>query len=219
MGPMTVRIYELPDQSTVPDIHGSFPARMCGRIRLQYYSCVRAVLKVSVFVAMARSILLFAAVALVFGCAASQLPPSQKTMSKAAVQVQNPQGKKQGNRSVASKAEKKAERKTVDKSRLHDRESHPERPEPAGAEQGHGAGGRLFYYYDYYPDPEVYFDTVRHLYFYRDKGVWTMSVALPAAFQENLGEKVRLKMETDSPFADHDVHREKYPSGGEYRGF
>ncbi len=70
---------------------------------------------------------------------------------------------------------------------------------------------RARYHYDYYPQANVYFDTVRHLYFYRTEGGWTMSVALPAVFQKELGARVRLEMTDDRPYVEHEKHREKYP--------
>ena len=73
--------------------------------------------------------------------------------------------------------------------------------------------GRMMFHYHYYPDGEVYFDTIRHLYFYRDNGAWTMSVALPASFRKNLGASVRLKLVEERPYLLHDEHRRKYPSG------
>ena len=75
------------------------------------------------------------------------------------------------------------------------------------------------YHYDYFADKEVYFDTIRHLYFYRDNGDWTMSVALPSAYQKNLGTSVRLKLDTPRPYDLNRLHRKEYPSGTGGRGF
>ncbi len=89
--------------------------------------------------------------------------------------------------------------------------------EPAGVSAGGPEAepvvGRMQFHYDYYPDAGVYFDTIRHLYFYREKGDWVMSVALPAAFQGGIGDSVRLKMESDRPYVDHEEHRREYPPG------
>ena len=79
--------------------------------------------------------------------------------------------------------------------------------------------GRAVFHYDYYPDPEVYFDTIRHLYFYRDDGKWTMSVALPSIYQKNLGTSVRLKIDSSRPYERHREHREVYPPGTGGRNF
>ncbi len=79
--------------------------------------------------------------------------------------------------------------------------------------------GRTMFHYDYYPDVEVYFDTIRHLYFYQDGGSWAMSVALPISFQENLGSSVRLKMKSSKPYLSHREHRQEYPSGTGGRDF
>ena len=79
--------------------------------------------------------------------------------------------------------------------------------------------GRTMFHYDYYPDVEVYFDTIRHLYFYQDGGSWAMSVALPISFQENLGTSVRLKMPSGKPYLSHREHRQEHPSGTGGRGF
>jgi hypothetical protein len=95
---------------------------------------------------------------------------------------------------------------------------------PSGGESEAGAGdemvlGRTMFHYDYYPDPEVYFDTIRHLYFYRDGGSWTMSVALPSSYRKNLGTSVRLKLKSPSPYERHREHRQAYPSGTAGRDF
>ena len=79
--------------------------------------------------------------------------------------------------------------------------------------------GRTMFHYDYYPDAEVYFDTIRHLYFYQDGGTWAMSVALPISFQENLGSSVRLKLKNAKPYLFHREHRQEHPSGTGGRGF
>ena len=73
--------------------------------------------------------------------------------------------------------------------------------------------------YDYYPDREVYFDSDRHLYFYRTGGVWSMSVALPISFQEDLGASVQLTLESPRPYESHDQNRKAFPSGSGGRGF
>ena len=79
--------------------------------------------------------------------------------------------------------------------------------------------GETIFLYHYYPDNEVYFDTIRHLYFYRDNGIWTMSVALPGSFQENLGSSVWLKLKSAKPYLSHSEQIQKYPPGSGGRGF
>jgi len=79
--------------------------------------------------------------------------------------------------------------------------------------------GGIVYHYDYYPEPEVYFDTDRHLYFYNDNGRWVMSVALPTAFQVNLSTSVRMKLRTSQPYIFHADHRFEFPPDSGHKGF
>ena len=76
---------------------------------------------------------------------------------------------------------------------------------------------RTIFYYDYYPEAEVYFDVDRHLYFYRDGGKWTMSVALPSVFRNDIGRSVRIEMESANPFERHRDHLKSYPARNEGR--
>ena len=92
-------------------------------------------------------------------------------------------------------------------------------PTPEKNSEEESVVGRPVFYYDYYPDAEVYYDTIRHLYFYPDNGSWIMSVALPTAFQQNIGLSVRLRLQTALPYSLHQEHRVAYPPDPARRGF
>lgn len=67
--------------------------------------------------------------------------------------------------------------------------------------------------YRYYPDSQVYFDTARRLYFFKDGGSWQSSASLPGLIGAALGGFVDLEADHDRPYGEIDSHRAKYPPG------
>ena len=74
-------------------------------------------------------------------------------------------------------------------------------------------GYRAKHRYRYYPDPRVYFDTGRSLYFYYDGRSWQASVSLPSGIRISAGDYVTLDMDTDRPFQYHSDVEKRYPPG------
>ena len=69
------------------------------------------------------------------------------------------------------------------------------------------------YRYDYYPDPGVYYDRNRSLYFYHDGGNWHQSPSLPPNIHMNREHHRELHLDTDRPYTYHpDVNR-RFPPG------
>lgn len=62
---------------------------------------------------------------------------------------------------------------------------------------------QIHYHYLYYPDAEVYFDTDRTLYFYRDDGRWVSADRLPQRLAEQLGEFITLERAEANPAGFH----------------
>lgn len=61
----------------------------------------------------------------------------------------------------------------------------------------------IIYHYLYYPDAEVYFDTDRTLYFYRDNGRWVSNERLPQSYMTQLGQFITLDREDQTPANFH----------------
>ena len=156
-------------------------------------------------------IVLLAAFVLVWGCAAPPVKPvTEKPVKKEVRKAEKKKVKvqKQKKRQVKRKTEQAIQPGPVKEADVPADAGE----EPIADEDDPKVFGRMMFHYDYYPDVEVYFDTIRHLYFYFDKGRWMMSVALPTNFQENLGRSIRLKIKSDRPYVEHDEHVRKYPS-------
>jgi hypothetical protein len=82
-------------------------------------------------------------------------------------------------------------------------------PPPWAPAHGH----RAKHQYYYYPEPRVYFDLGRSLYFYYSGGSWRASVALPSGIHISVGEHVALEMDTDRPYLYHSDVEKRYPPG------
>ncbi len=165
-----------------------------------------------------RGVLFAAAVVLVWGCAAPLVKkPADKPVKKEVRKVEKKQPKVQRKqrKSLKHKTEKRVQSEVIEESEIT--AETVDEPMPEG--DAPMVVGRIMFYYDYYPDVGVYFDTMRHLYFYFDNGRWKMSVALPAAFQKRLGRSVQLKIKSDRPFINHDEHLRLYPPLPENPGF
>lgn len=74
-------------------------------------------------------------------------------------------------------------------------------------------GHRAKHHYRYHPNAEAYFDVDRSVWFYLNRGSWTMAVELPSALRLRLGNSVALELEGEQPYRDHARHRKQYPPG------
>ncbi len=74
-------------------------------------------------------------------------------------------------------------------------------------------GYRAKHHYYYYPEPQVYFDVGRSLYFYYYGGGWQASVSLPSGIHISAGEYVSLEMDVDRPYLYHSDVEKRYPPG------
>jgi hypothetical protein len=85
---------------------------------------------------------------------------------------------------------------------------------PAYVEEPYApAGHRGTYYYDYYPDPGVYYDRGRNIYFYHDEGHWKESPSLPPAYHVDRNNHRELHLDTDKPYNYHSDVNKQYPPG------
>ena len=67
--------------------------------------------------------------------------------------------------------------------------------------------------YQYFPDPHVYFDVHRKVYFYPSGDQWKMSETLPEDIQLYGCNYVRIETDSSEPYIQFKEHKEKYPSG------
>jgi len=67
------------------------------------------------------------------------------------------------------------------------------------------------YKYRYYPDPMVYYDIHRELYFYPEKGNWIIFASLPKALNARLDDYVIIEMDTDKPYLYSKRHNIQFP--------
>ena len=95
------------------------------------------------------------------------------------------------------------------------KQTGPAAPHPQGnpPPQAPAHGLRAKRTYHYYPDACVYFDIDRKLYFHLDGGVWKAAATLPGGITLAAGTAVTLEMETDTPYAEFESHKAKYPPG------
>jgi hypothetical protein len=73
-------------------------------------------------------------------------------------------------------------------------------------------GYRAKHRYRYYPDAHVYYDTGRGVWFWWEAGKWRVGARLPQSIHTG-SDWVRIEMNTDRPYVEHDRHRQKYPPG------
>jgi len=145
----------------------------------------------------------------IWGCAAPPATPPAQTVTRPAKEISK--------KSQDKKRDSKPTKTSVSKQQPASQMSAD--PAPEGIPEEEPVVGRMVYYYDYYPAAEVYYDTVRHLYFYYDDGSWVMSVALPTTFQEKIVTSVQLRMQTSLPYTLHQEHLVAYPPAPARRGF
>ena len=67
------------------------------------------------------------------------------------------------------------------------------------------------YFYRYYPSCSVYYDAHKGLYYYLEDDDWMISTSLPSDLEEKLGDYVKIEMDSDRPYLDHDKHVKDFP--------
>jgi len=77
--------------------------------------------------------------------------------------------------------------------------------------QSDPTGHRQDYSYKFYPICSVYFDVERKLYYYPEDDNWKISASLPKNINGDLGEYVKIEMNTDKPYTEHDKHVKEFP--------
>jgi len=96
----------------------------------------------------------------------------------------------------------------------HDHSPSLEKHKKAGPPDHAPAHGyRAKHQYRYYPSKSVYHDPNRGLYFYIKGDNWEAGASLPTGLRANLGDYVKLELETDKPYVHNQEHRQKYPPG------
>jgi hypothetical protein len=79
-----------------------------------------------------------------------------------------------------------------------------------------GEGPRAYvngaYYYDYYPEEEVYYSGDRHMYYYNSGGTWVTSATLPGTVIIG-SSPVRIQERSEQPYSMHGDHLKRYPPG------
>jgi hypothetical protein len=72
-------------------------------------------------------------------------------------------------------------------------------------------GDRQKYSYRYYPSCSVYYDIQRRFYYYLEDDNWKISVSLSSNLERKLGDYVKIEMDNDKPYIDHDKHVKDFP--------
>ncbi len=67
------------------------------------------------------------------------------------------------------------------------------------------------HFYRYYPSCSVYYDIHRGLYYYLEDDDWMISTSLPSDLEGKLGDYVKIELDSDKPYLDHDKHVKDYP--------
>lgn len=75
------------------------------------------------------------------------------------------------------------------------------------------------HYYDYYfyPSASVYFQFSSGNYYYRDRGVWVRSRALPPNIQIDAKDRVRIRVDDNKPNIKYEDHLRQYKPRPDYR--
>jgi hypothetical protein len=71
-----------------------------------------------------------------------------------------------------------------------------------------------YYAYDYYPDIEVYYYPRTHIFWWRDHDRWVSGRHVPSNIE--LGEHVRVDLDSRQPWRHHDEVVRRYPRGGHF---
>ena len=93
----------------------------------------------------------------------------------------------------------------------HHKHKHKKKGGPPPHAPAHGY--RAKHQYRYYPSRSVYFDTGRGLYFFLKGNNWEVGASLPSNLRVELGDSVRIELDTDKPYIYHTDHAKKYPPG------
>jgi hypothetical protein len=76
-------------------------------------------------------------------------------------------------------------------------------------------GQKAQFKYQFFPEPQVYYEPMRELFFYRMDGEWIKSPVLPRNIRDRLGGFVIVEMDAADPHIHHAQVMEYYaPSGG-----
>ena len=67
------------------------------------------------------------------------------------------------------------------------------------------------YLYRYYPSCSVYYDIHRRLYYYHEDNNWKISASLSNNLERKLGDYVKIDMDNDKPYIDHEKHVKEFP--------
>ncbi len=79
-------------------------------------------------------------------------------------------------------------------------------------------GYRAKHNYRYFPGAEVYFDVDTKLYFYLNGGAWVSLPKPPPLPGLNLQDFVKLELDTDKPYLEHEAHVRSYPAKHREKG-
>lgn len=72
-------------------------------------------------------------------------------------------------------------------------------------------GWRAKHHYVYYPRAQVYYAPDRGLYFWYDGGRWQFGARLPSGVRLEIGQGVRVELDTERPYTQHTVVLRQYP--------
>lgn len=75
------------------------------------------------------------------------------------------------------------------------------------------------YYYDYhyYPSARVYFHVYSGSYYYRSRNTWIQARVLPPNIYIGPRERIHLRIWSDHPYLQHDLHRQRFRPHPGYR--
>ena len=74
-------------------------------------------------------------------------------------------------------------------------------------------GYRKKYSYHYFPSSHVYYDMNRGTYFYLEGDVWRSGLSLPSSIHVSTDEAVVVVLDTDMPYLQSNIHKNKCPLG------
>ncbi len=98
--------------------------------------------------------------------------------------------------------------------------SHEPSPGVRGGPPAHAPahGYRRKFGYHYYPDQHVYYAPDRGTYFWLEGEAWKVSVELPNHIALNLGDRVSIELDSQTPYKHHTTVAKKHPGKGKGKG-
>ena len=69
---------------------------------------------------------------------------------------------------------------------------------------------RQKYSYRYYPSCSVYYEIHSRLYYYLEGDTWKIFASLPRNLEKQLGDYVKIEMDTDKPYLENDKHAKEF---------